>query len=412
MSASTARQPALGFIFVTLVLAMLGGGLVIPVLPGLVTQFEGGDIAEGSHWYAWIIGAFALMQFIGSPIIGALSDRYGRRRVLLIALAGSSIDYVIMALAPNVGWLLVARMISGLTAAVLPTANAYVADVTPPEKRAHAFGLLGAAFGLGFVLGPVIGGLLGQFSLRLPFWAAAGFAMLNFCYGAFVLPESLKPENRRAFDWRRANPFSALLALRRFPAVLGLAGTHLIFWLAQTLLHATWVLYMGYRFHWSTGQIGGSFALVGVCSALVQAVLVKRLLPSLGERRAVAIGFTLAIVAYLAYGLSTQGWMIYATIVFASLSGIAGPALQSYISRHVPANEQGSVQGAFASLTSVAYVIGLPAGAWSFAAAVAPGSVWPVGIAFFESTVLMVLALALAMRSFRRDGAPAPLPTS
>ncbi|MCX6955102.1 MAG: TCR/Tet family MFS transporter, partial [Verrucomicrobia bacterium] len=347
MSAKSPRAPALGFIFVTLLLAMLGGGLVMPVLPGLVTEFEGGNVADGAHWYGWIACAFALMQFVGSPIIGALSDRYGRRRVLLISLAGSSIDYVIMALTPSVGWMLVARMISGLTAAVLATANAYVADVTPPEKRPHAFGMLGAAFGLGLVLGPVIGGLLGQIDLRLPFWAAAGFAALNFAYGLWVLPESLKPENRRAFDWRRANPFGALVALGRFPVVLGLAGTHFVSWVAQTLLHATWVIYTGYRYGWSPRQVGLSFALVGICSALVQAVLVKRILPVLGEQRAIVIGFCLAIAAYVAYGLASQGWMVYAIIVGASFGGIAGPALQSYISRHVPDNEQGSVQGAF-----------------------------------------------------------------
>ena len=403
MSATSARQPALGFIFVTLLLAMLGGGLVIPVLPGLVTEFQGGNVAEGSHWYGWIAGVFALMQFVGSPIIGALSDRYGRRRVLLISLAGSSIDYVIMALAPSLGWLFVARMIAGLTAAVLATVNAYVADVVPAEKRAHAFGLLGAAFGLGFVIGPVVGGLLGQIDLRLPFWAAAGFAALNWLYGAFVLPESLKPEHRRPFAWRRAHPFGALVALRRFPVVFGLAGTHFLFWVAQTLLHATWVIYTGYRFGWSPGQVGASFALVGVCSAVVQAVLVRRLLPVLGETRAVVVGFSLTIAAYVAYGLATAGWVVYVIIVLASFAGIAGPALQSYLSRHVPPNEQGAVQGAFAGLTSVASVVGLPLGAWSFGWAVDPGNGVPLGIAFFEGAALMAVALALAVRSFRRD---------
>ena len=408
MTASSARQPALGFIFVTLLLAMLGGGLVIPVLPGLVTEFQGGNVAEGAHGYGWIAGVFALMQFIGSPIIGALSDRYGRRRVLLISLAGSSIDYVIMALAPSLGWLFVARMISGLTAAVLATVNAYVADVTPPEKRAQAFGLVGAAVGLGFVIGPVVGGLLGQIDLRLPFWAAAGFAALNGIYGAWVLPESLPPEKRRAFDWRRANPRGALLALRRFPVVFGLAGTHFIFWVAQTLLHATWVIYTGYRYGWTPGQVGASFALVGLCSALVQAVLVRRVLPWLGETRAIVIGCSITIAAYVAYGVATEGWIVYIIIVGASFAGIAGPALQSYISRHSPANEQGAVQGAFAGLTSVASVVGLPLGAWSFGWAVEPGSPVPLGIAFFEGAALMALALALAVRSFRRDAATGP----
>lgn len=405
MTASPARRPALGFIFVTLLLAMLGGGLVIPVLPGLVTEFQGGDVADGAQGYGWIAGVFALMQFLGSPLIGALSDRYGRRRVLLISLAGSSIDYVIMALAPSLGWLFVARMIAGLTSAVLATVNAYVADVTPPEKRAQAFGLLGAAFGLGFVIGPVVGGVLGQIDLRLPFWAAAGCAALNGIYGAWVLPESLPPEKRRAFDWRRANPLGALLALRRFPVVFGLAGTHFIFWVAQTLLHATWVIYTGYRYGWTPGQVGASFALVGLCSALVQAVLVRRVLPLLGETRAIVVGFSITIAAYGAYGVATEGWIVYVIIVGASFAGIAGPALQAHISRHSPADEQGAVQGAFAGLTSVASVVGLPLGAWSFGWAVEPGGHVPLGIAFFEGAALMALALALAVRSFRRDAA-------
>ncbi len=404
MSASNARQPAIGFIFVTLLLAIMGGSLVIPVLPGLVTEFRGGNVAEASHWYGWIVGVYSLMQFFGSSVLGALSDRYGRRRVLLIALAGASIDYVIMALAPSLSWLFVARMIAGLTAGVLATANAYVADVTPPGQRAQAFGVMGAAFGLGFVIGPVVGGLLGQIDLRLPFWGAAVFSAINWIYGAFVLPESLKPENRRAFEWKRANPVGALLALRRFPTVVGLAGTHFLFWIAQTLLHATWVLYMGHRFNWGPGQIGASFALVGVCSALVQTLLIKRVLLLLGETRAVVVGFSLVATAYVSYGLATQSWMIYATIVLGSLAGIAGPALQSYITRHVPANEQGSVQGALSGLTSVASVIGLPVGAWSFGWAISPGHApFLEGIAFFEGAVLIVLALWLAVRSFRRD---------
>lgn len=406
MSAIPVRQPALRFIFVSLLLAVMGGGLVIPVLPGLVTEFKGGDVAEASHWYGWIVGIYSLMQFFGSSFLGALSDRYGRRRVLLIALAGASIDYAIMALAPGLVWLFVARMIAGLTSGVLATTNAYIADITPPEKRAQAFGMLGAAFGLGFVIGPVAGGLLGQIDLRMPFWGASVLCALNWLYGALVLPESLKPENRRAFDWRRANPVGSLLALRRFPAVLGLAGTHFLFWIAQTLLHATWVLYMGHRFHWGPGQIGASFALVGICSALVQAVLVKRVMPKLGEARAVVIGFSIIVAAYLAYGLATQSWMIYTIIVLGAFSGIAGPALQSYITRHVPANEQGSVQGALSGLTSVASVIGLPVGAWSFGWAIGPGKPWFLeGIAFFEGAVLIALALLLAARSFRRDAA-------
>src|SRR5664280_471816 len=225
MQESSPRPPALGFIFVTLVLLVLGFGIIIPVLPGLVTQFEGGRVSEGSHAYGWLIMVFALMQFVGSPILGALSDRFGRRKVILIALAGSAIDNLVMGLAPDLGWLFAGRMIAGLTAGTLATANAYIADVTPPEKRAQSFGLVGAAFGLGFIIGPAIGGLLGHIHLRLPFFASAGCLVVNWLYGTFVLPESLPPERRRTFAWKRANPIGAgllllalVLALRAFQA--------------------------------------------------------------------------------------------------------------------------------------------------------------------------------------------------
>ncbi len=406
MSTGSPRQPATIFIFITLVIAMLGIGLIIPVLPGLITKFAGGDVAQGSHVYGWIVGIFALMQFIGSPFLGALSDRYGRRRVILIALAGSSIDYVVMAVAPSLGWLFAARMIAGLTAGVLATTNAYIADVTPPEKRAQAYGLLGAAFGLGFIIGPAIGGLLGNFNLRLPFWVAAGFAGLNWLYGFFILPESLAPENRRPFSWKRANPIGALLALRRFPVVLGLAETYFILSIAQTMLQSVWVLYMGARYGWSTGQVGVSLALVGVTSIVVQAGLVKHIIARLGETRGVITGLGISIVAQICYGSATQGWMIYVIIVLGSFAGIGGPALQSYITRHVPSNEQGAVQGALSGLTSVAGIIGPPLAAWSFGWGIAPGNHFPLpGIPFFESALLITVALVLATRSFRRDAA-------
>lgn len=395
------RRPALGFIFVTLVLAVLGMGLVVPVLPGLITQMEGGNVAAGSHTFGWIVGAFALMQFVASPILGALSDRFGRRRVLLIATAGSALDYVILALAPNIAWLFIGRIVAGLTAAVIATANAYIVDVTPPEKRAQSFGFLGAAFGLGFVIGPALGGWLGHIDLRLPFWVAAGCAAANWLYGAFFLPESLKPENRRAFDWRRANPVGALLALRRIPAVLGLAETHFVASLAQMMVMSSWVLYTTYRYQWSTDTVGLSLALVGVSSAVVQAVLTKRILAALSEPKVVLLGFTISMIANLGYGLAPAGWMVFAIILFGSFSGISSPAMQSYITRHVAPNEQGSVQGALTSLMSIAGIVGPPVAAWSFGWAITPHRGWQLpGIAFFEVSALMGLALVLASRSF------------
>ena len=404
---STGRTPALGFIFVTLVLSIVGMGLLIPVLPQLIVQMRGGDMTEGSHAYGWIVSVYALMQFVGSPILGSLSDRFGRRRIILIATAGSAIDYVIMANAPTLSWLFVARVIAGFTAGILATANAYIVDVTPPEKRAGAFGLLGAAFGIGFIIGPALGGFLGGFNLRLPFWVAAGCSAANWLYGYFVLPESLKPEHKREFSWERANPVGALKALKRFPAVLGLAESYFILNCAQMMLFSTWALYTSYRYHWSTTWVGLSLMFTGAITGVVQVVLVKRLVPMLGETRAVVFGMCISCATQIGYGLAPYGWMIYVIIVCGSLAGVAGPSLQAYITKHVPANEQGAVQGVFSGLASLA---GIPApflATWSFGWAISPARSFHLpGIAFFEAALLIFVALLLAVRTFRQNHEP------
>lgn len=406
MSDSTTRAPATKFIFLTLVLAVVGFGLLIPVLPKLVIEFQGGDRTTGAYAFGWLVSSYAFMQFIGSPILGALSDQIGRRRVILIATAGSAIDYLVMANAPTLTWLFVARLIAGFTAGVMSTANAYIADVTPAEKRAQAFGLLGAAFGIGFVIGPVLGGLLGNYSLRLPFWFAAGCSTLNWLYGFFVLPESLKPENRRPFAWSRANPVSALLSLRRFPAVLGLMESFFILTLAQVLMQSTWALYTDYRYGWSPLEIGLSLMAAGVTMGLVQALLVKRLVPALGDVRAVVLGLAISAVSQVLYGCATEGWMIYAILVVGALAGIAGPALQSYITRHVPANEQGAVQGVFTGLQSLAGVPGPWLASHTFGWAISrTGFGRHPGMVFFAGAALTLVALGLAVRSFRATAA-------
>ncbi len=406
MKDSSPRPPALGFIFVTLVLLVLGFGIIIPVLPGLVTQFEGGSVAQGSNAYGSLIGVFALMQFIASPILGALSDRFGRRKVLLLALAGSTVDNLVMGLAPSLGWLYVGRVIAGLTAGVIATASAYIADVTPPEKRAQSFGLVGVAFGLGFVIGPALGGLLGHYYLRLPFFASAACLVVNWLYGAFVLPESLPLDKRRAFAWKRANPVGALVMLRRFPGILGLAGMYFLYMLGSVMLQSIWVLYTGYRYAWSTRQVGLSLAFVGVATALVQGKLVRPILERLGEQRGLAAGLLLSALAMVGYGLATRGWMIYALVFCGAFGGIAGPATQSLITRHIPADEQGAVQGVLASLGSLAAIFGPPLAAWSFGVCIAPDTLLPLpGIAFFEAAALLLLALGLALRAFEADAA-------
>ncbi|MDP1578899.1 MAG: TCR/Tet family MFS transporter [Candidatus Didemnitutus sp.] len=403
MTPPTVRSPAVGFIFVTLVLAVVGLGLLIPVLPKLVVEMNGGDLTDGSHVYGLIVSIYAFMQFVGSPFLGALSDRFGRRKIILIATAGSAIDYVIMALAPTLTWLFLARTIAGFTAGIHTTANAYIADVTPPEKRAGAFGLLGGAFGIGFVIGPVLGGLLGEIDLRLPFWVAAAVSGANWLFGYFVLPESLAPENRRAFSWQRANPLGALLALRRFPAVLSLAESFFMLMFAQNMLFSTWALYTDHRYGWTPFWIGLSLMTSGVLSAIVQALLVRRLVPRLGEARAVILGMGIFLCNMIGYGLATQGWMIFVLLVVGALSGITGPALQSYITKHVPANEQGAAQGVFGGLTSLAGIVAPFVATWSFGWAIRPENTYQVpGIAFFEGALLIGVALLLAVRTFRR----------
>lgn len=435
MDAAPTRKPALGFVFVTLLLAMTGFGLLVPVLPKLVVEFRGGDLASGSRVYGGLVSIFALMQFVASPVLGSLSDRFGRRRIILIATAGSAIDYLIMANAPSLGWLFVARMISGATAGVMATANAYVVDVTPAEKRAHAFGLLGAAFGLGLMIGPALGGFLGSVDLRLPFWFAAGCSAMNWLWGYFVLPESLGPEHRRRFDWRRANPIGALMAVKRFPAMLGLSECYFLLMVAQTMLQATWALYTDYRYGWSPADIGLSLMCIGVLMGLVQAVLVRRIVPLLGDTRAVVLGVCLSIASYVGYGLASRGWMVYAIIGVGALAGIAGPALQSYTTKHVPASEQGMLQGVFIGLGSLAGIPGPAIASWSFGWAVSPlhavhlprmlarcdgAANWVLwhlvprhpGLPFFEAAGLTVVALGLAMRSFRSAARVLPAGTA
>ena len=337
------RPAALGFIFVTLFLDVLGIGLVAPILPKLIEEFTGGNVSSASSILGWLVALYALMQFFCSPATGSLSDRFGRRPVILVSLFGSGLDYLLLAFAPNLAWFFVGRIVAGITAANLTAATAYIADVSPPEKRAQNFGLIGAAFGLGFIAGPALGGILGKFGLRLPFFAAAGLALLNWLYGFFVLPESLQSAHRHPFSLARANPIGSIATLGRFPVVLGLCATFFCLYLAQNALHSTWVIYTGYRYHWDTMQTGFSLAVVGVTAAIVQGGLVRKIVPWIGERRAIGFGLAVQVLSCIGYGLATEGWMIYAILVAGSIGGIAGSAAQGLISRNVPPNQQGAV---------------------------------------------------------------------
>ena len=397
------RQAGLAFIFVTLFLDVLGLGIIIPILPQLVTQFVGGDVSAASTYFGWLISLYALMQFLFAPFFGSLSDRFGRRPVILAALFGAGIDQLVLAFAPNLGWLFFGRIVAGITGASIIPANAYIADVTPPEKRAQSFGLVGAAFGLGFIVGPALGGILGSFGPRVPFFVAAAITLLNWLYGFFVLPESLKPEYRRPVSWSRANPLASVTSLARYPVVFGLTGTIIALSLAQQALQSTWVLYTSYRYAWTSLQNGLSLALVGVVAAVVEGGLIRTLIPRLGERRAVMIGLGISIVTYLLYGLASQGWMMYAIILIDGLGAISVPATQGLMSRQVGPSEQGSLQGSLTSLISLCGIVGPLVSTWLFGHFTGAHAIVEVpGIAFFLGAVLNIVALALAVRSFAR----------
>jgi DHA1 family tetracycline resistance protein-like MFS transporter len=393
----------LGFILITLVLDILGIGLIIPILPRLIESFQGGSVTAASRTYGLLAALYSLMQFLAAPLLGNLSDRFGRRPVILVSLLGSGLDYLFLAYAPSLGWFYLGRLISGITGANFAAATAYIADVSLPEKRAANFGLIGAAFGLGFILGPALGGLLGNVGLRVPFVVAGALTLLNWLYGWLVLPESLSPANRRVFSWTRSNPISALLGLRRYPMVLGLAGTYFLIYLAHQCLPAIWVLYTGYRYHWTVGQTGLSLAIVGLMAAIVQGGLTRFVVQRIGERTAALFGMGMGALAYAGYGLATQGWMIYLILIVGSLGGITGPALQGLISRGVGADEQGGTQGSLTSLASVAGIIGPPIAAQLFGYFISKAApVYLPGAAFFFSAGLVVLAVFLALRSFRK----------
>jgi DHA1 family tetracycline resistance protein-like MFS transporter len=393
------RRAALIFIFVTVLLDILAMGMIIPVLPKMVVAFLNGDTARAATAFGVFATAWALMQFFFSPVLGALSDRFGRRPVVLLSNFGLGFDYVLMALAPTLGWLFVGRVISGITSASISTASAYIADVTPPEKRSASFGMLGAAFGIGFVAGPALGGVLGGLDPRLPFWVAAALSLTNAMYGLFVLPESLPPERRQAFQWRRANPVGALKLLRSYREVLGLASVNFIVHLAHIALPSVFVLYGTYRYGWDERAIGLTLGGVGLTSAIVQAGLVRPVVKRLGERRTLFLGLAFGGVGFVIYGLAQTGVMFWLGVPVMSLWGLSGAAVQGLMSRRVSPSEQGQLQGALSSLMGVAGMIGPLLFTQTFAHFIDPQNPWHVpGAPFLLAAVLLVSALGLAWR--------------
>ena len=356
---SRAKGPskaAVMFILVTVALDVIALGLIIPVLPKLVERMAG-STQQGALIFGLFGTAWALMQFIFSPVMGALSDAYGRRRVLLLSSFGLGLDYILMALAPDLVWLFVGRIISGITAATFSTAQAYIADVTPPEERASKFGLIGAAFGVGFVLGPALGGLLGATDPRLPFWVAAAMSIASAAWGYFVLPESLPPEKRGAFSWRRANPVGAVRLLSSEPKLLGLSAAMFLFNLTHAVFPAVYVLHAGYRFGWGEGMVGLALAVFGILTAIVQGVLVRPVIAKLGERRALLLGMTFGLCGLLMMAFAPSVAWFWASSPVMALWGFIGPAAQAMTTRLVRPDQQGQLQGANSSMMGVASLI-------------------------------------------------------
>ncbi len=352
------RKAALGFIFITILIDVTGWGIIIPVIPDLIKELVHDDISGAAQWSGWLTLVYAGMQFICAPIIGNLSDRYGRRKILLFSLFGFAADYLLTAFAPTIWWLFMGRLVAGITGASITTAMAYIADISSPEDRAKNFGLVGVAFGAGFVLGPGIGGLLGELGTRVPFMFAAGLAFLNWIYGYFVLPESLSLENRRKFEWKRANPVGSLMQFKKYKGILGLVVSLALVYIAAHAVQSTWSFFTIERFAWSKKMIGLSLAVVGVLVGLVQGGLIRYVNPRLGNEKSIYTGLLFYALGMFLFACATESWMMFAFLVPYCLGGIAGPALQAVISNHVPPNEQGELQGGLTSVMSVTTIVG------------------------------------------------------
>jgi DHA1 family tetracycline resistance protein-like MFS transporter len=405
----TPSRAAFYFILITVAFDMIAFGIIAPVLPDLIRTFQRGDFARASAITGYFGLGWATMQFIFSPLLGAWSDRFGRRPVILISCFGLATDYVFMALAPSLRWLFVGRLISGITTSNIATAFAYVTDVTPPDKRAKPFGLISAAFGLGFVVGPAIGGYLGDINLRFPFCAAAGLSLANAIYGFFILPESLAPERRAKSAWHMANPLGALGLLRSHPELAGLSVVVTLYYLAHNSLPSMWALYTEYRYSWSHRDVGNSLTLVGVCAALVSGVLVGPLVKRFGERRSVLLGLMFGLVGFAGFAFATRGWAILAVIPFIALWGIAAPAIQSLMSRRVDPSSQGKLQGAINSLRAVTGMAGPPLFTQIFAIAIAPKYALHLpGAPYLVAALLLLSSLLLAVYVTRAHAAPPP----
>lgn len=397
------KKAAISFIFITLLIDVTGLGIIIPVLPTLIRELIHGDLSDASVYGGWLMFAYAFMQFLCAPVLGGLSDKFGRRPVLLFSLFGFGMDYIFMALAPTIWWLFLGRTIAGITGASFTTASAYIADVSPPEKRSQNFGIIGAAFGLGFIIGPFLGGILGQYGSRIPFVAAASLTLINWLYGYFVLPESLSPEHRREFSWKRANPVGSLMQLKRYPVIIGLVTSLVLVYIAAHATQSTWAYYTMEKFGWDEKWVGYSLAFVGLMVALVQGLLIRTIIPKVGQVNGVYIGLLLYAIGFMLFAFANQGWMMFTFTVVYALGGIAGPSLQGIMSTQVPASEQGELQGGLTSLISVTSIVGPPLMTGIFAYFTDPNAynAYMPGAPFLLGALLTIVSLAFAFRTLK-----------
>jgi DHA1 family tetracycline resistance protein-like MFS transporter len=417
-------KSALAFIFITMLIDVIGFGVIIPVFPKLLTNLLHGTLSEASVYGGWLMFAYSIMQFFFSSIIGGLSDQYGRRPVILFALFGFGIDYILLGFSPDITWLFIGRIIAGITGASFTAASAYIADVSEPEKRAQNFGLIGAAFGIGFIIGPALGGALAQlgnwlvssfpgtsyfgykiefWGERLPFFASAVLTLINWLYGYFILPESLAIENRRKFEWKRANPISSLINLKRYPTIVKLIVPFLLLAIAGFSTQSVWTYYTMYKFSWGEGMVAASLTFVGVMAAIVQGGLTRKIIPKLGVEKSLMLGLLISILGYVLFAIANQGWMMFAFTIVGSLGGIAGPAFQGIMSNQVPANEQGELRGALNSLMSITSIIGpvVMTAAFAYFTKSNATFVFP-GAPYWLAAILIVISSILTYRVIKK----------
>ncbi len=399
------KQAALGFIFITLLIDVTGFGIIIPVMPKLITELIHGNLSDASQYGGWLLFAYAVMQFICAPVLGNLSDKYGRRPVLLFSLFGFGLDYILQGFAPNIIWLFIGRIIAGITGGSFTTASAYIADVSTPEKRAQNFGMIGAAFGIGFIIGPVLGGVLGHYGSRVPFFASAGLALLNWLYGYFVLPESLSKDHRREFDWKRANPLGSLMHLKKYPVVSGLVASITLLYIAAHAVQSTWTYYTMSKFGWDERLVGYSLGFVGLTVGIVQGGLIRVVIPKLGQHKSVYVGLSLYAIGFVLFAFASQTWMMFAFMIPYALGGIAGPSIQGIISKHVPPNEQGELQGALTSLMSATSIFGplLMTNLFAYFTSTAAPFHFP-GAPMLFGAALTIVSAFLAFRTLQHEG--------